>query len=369
MHRVPNYGSFMQAFSLKKIIESLGHEVVFVDYKVDPDIESRKNKKKKIRCIQKLVVKKIKGTKLGGKLYLVIKLHSASRDIVEKQNIFFSCNDLLGVSAQYHFRTKVDVLIIGSDEVFNCTQVGFNVGYSLELFGKNNRAKRVISYAASFGNTTYEKLISYGVTDEIGYWLNRMNSISVRDENSYSIVKKICHKEPKRHLDPVLVGNIEDVFFKLPEQKDYIILYGYMYRFTEQECDKIMEYAHSIGKKVIAIGEQQYKYDEYICCKPDEVIGYFKKADYVITDTFHGSIFSIITHKKFVSVIRHSQANAGGNEEKLESLLADLELRDRQLFDFDHLAKITNSIDYKKVDLIRKKAREATLEYISANLI
>lgn len=80
---------------------------------------------------------------------------------------------MLGIDKKKRYRSKVDVLIIGSDEVFNCIQNNRDVGYSMELFGKSNRAKRLISYAASFGNATYDKLQQYGVCDELSYLLKR----------------------------------------------------------------------------------------------------------------------------------------------------------------------------------------------------
>lgn len=369
MHRVPNYGSFMQALSLKRMIELLGHEVFFIDYKVEPDIEHRKSIKSQMKCAKKMLIKRIKGTNIGNKVYLTIKAHSNSKDIVAKQRIFSSCNTMLGVTERYHFRTKVDVLVIGSDEVFNCTQLGYNIGYSLELFGKNNRANRVITYAASFGSTTFEKLDFYGMADDIGKLLSKMDAISVRDENSYSIVKRVSDKESERHLDPVLVGDLEYLFVQVPLYDNFIVLYGYTYRFTKDECNKIVRYAHSLNKKVIAIGEPQYECDDYICCKPDEVLGYFKKADYVITDTFHGTIFSVITHTKFLIVIRPSQVGVSGNEEKIESLLKDLGLEKRRLYDFDYLEKISDNIDYNIVDIIRDEARERTLEYLRTNIV
>lgn len=368
MHRIPNYGSFMQAFALKKLIESLGHEVIFVDYKIKPDVENRDSLKSQIICLLKNYLKKIYGTKIGNNIYFFIKYHSKSKNVVKKQQIFFSCNDMLGVTNQYHFQTKVDVLVIGSDEVFNCTQLGYNVGYSLELFGKYNKANRVITYAASFGNTTLKKLSFYGITEEIGNLLKKIDAISVRDKNSYTIVKKIAGIKSIYHFDPVLIGDLEDECTYSPTQEKYVIVYGYAYRFTKHECDKILEYAHSFNKKVIAIGEPQLKYDLYICCKPNEVLGYFRNADYVITDTFHGTIFSVITHKKFLTVIRTSNTGVNGNEEKLKSLLADLELEERELLDFNYLGKITDNIDYKKIDLIRKKARNEAIGYLKANI-
>lgn len=368
MHRIPNYGSFMQAFSLKKMVESLGHEVVFVDFKVEPDVEHKDSLKHWIICEQKQLAKYIRSTKWGDTFYRWIKQNSVSKDIVQKQTIFSSCNNLLGVTRKYSYRTKVDVLIIGSDEVFNCTQKGFNIGYSLELFGKNCRANRIITYAASFGNTTYSKLSDYNIILELQKLFYDMNAISVRDENSAYIIKRLCNKIPERHLDPVLVGNVERNFECKPSLKNFIILYGYMYRFTKEECERIRLFAHERNKIVVAIGEPQYVVDEYICCKPDEVLGYFKKADYVITDTFHGTIFSVIMHKKFLTVVRSSLENTNGNEEKLDSLLNDLNLRSRRLVNFADINKIDDDIDFIKVDKIREKERKRTLEYLKNNI-
>lgn len=69
---------------------------------------------------------------------------------------------MLGVTEEMNYNPELDCLVIGSDEVFNCIQKNSNVGYSPELFGKDNRAKKLITYAASFGNTTLEKLDRYG---------------------------------------------------------------------------------------------------------------------------------------------------------------------------------------------------------------
>ncbi|MBB5185714.1 hypothetical protein HNQ43_001794 [Faecalicoccus acidiformans] len=365
MHRIPNYGSFLQALSLKMIIESLGHEVIFVDFKIDPDVEHRGDLYSLIQCKKKSIMKIIRGTKIGSQLFYFLKEHSSSKDIIKKQLIFSSCNDMLGVSNKYHYRCKVDVLIIGSDEVFNCTQFGNNVGYSLELFGKDNKAKKIITYAASFGSTTMTKINHYGIADELGILLNKMQAVSVRDHNSFKIVQSISNKKPFLHLDPVLVGNIENLFNFVPQEKGYVILYGYTYRFTKEECNAILEFAHSHNKKVIALGEPQYKCDNYICCKPDEVMGYFKNSDYIFTDTFHGTIFSVINHKQFLTIVRTSGQSDSSNQEKLESLLSDLGLEDRRLSNLDEISKVLYNIDYDRVDSIRKLAKNNAIRYLS----
>ena len=136
MHRIPNYGSFMQAYSLKKMIESLDHEVCFVDYQVEPSITKRKRTDEWIKCFIK---NKKREWFNRGIIDQILHKEEKEKDIMR------SCNGLLEIDENYAFHCKVDVLVIGSDEVFNCTQAGENVGYSPELFGKNARAKKIIT--------------------------------------------------------------------------------------------------------------------------------------------------------------------------------------------------------------------------------
>ena len=361
MQRIANYGSFMQAFSLKRIIESLGHDVVFVDYKIQPEISKRYNKKEILKCYLKEQKKKVRSTSAGKWLYRKLK-----KEMAADYSTMFACNAMLDITDRYIYRTKVDTLVIGSDEVFNCLQPGYTVGYSLELFGKNNRAKKVISYAASFGTTTLERLQQHAVAEEIGSYLSKMDALSARDANTCHIINTLCQREPQLHLDPVLVGGVENYEWEQTDLKDYVVLYGYENRFTEAECKAIMAFAHKNNKKVVALGEKQLDYDLHIRCTPKELLSYFKNADYIITDTFHGTIFSVINHKKFLTVVREGNT---GNSQKLQFLLQQLGLQDRQIQDFQDIsAKIDTPIDYKAVDALRAEARENTLQYLKSCL-
>lgn len=366
MQRIPNYGSFMQAFALKRMIESLGHQVVFVDYHVEPDVEHRNDKTERRKCKLEEIKHRIKATTFGDWLLHAVK----GQDKLARNDVMFSCDDLLGITKQRKFLTKCDVLVIGSDEVFNCLQLGRNVGYSLELFGKNARARSVISYAASFGSTTYPRLCDYGVCEELGVLLDNFAAVSVRDKNSYEIVSAISRfSDPELHLDPVLVGGVEDLPWKECRRNNFAILYGYENRFTESECRAVCEIAHSQGLKVIALGEPQPICDEFVRCRPDELFGYFSRTAWVITDTFHGTIFSVLFHKPFLTIPRVSRNGRGGNEEKLCYLLETLGLQNRTLGSLDDMAELLERpIDYSRVDELRGKARIRSLKYLSDNI-
>ena len=357
MQRVENYGSFMQALALKRMIESLGHEVIFVDYRVEPAVALRHSLKEKYKCRLKLWKKDIKSSLVGKRIYRVLhKEKSAQRDTM------LACNAMLGITEWYLYRQKVDILVIGSDEVFNCLQNGYTVGYSLELFGQNNRAKKVITYAASFGSTTLERLNKYKVGHEIAPLLSDMAALSVRDENSYNIIESLCDRKSEIHMDPVLVGGVEILPWREHNCEDYVILYGYSYRFSKEECAQIMEFAHKRGKSVIALGEDQLLRDQHIRCRPDEVLPYFKKASYVFTDTFHGTIFSVINHRSFMTVIRPGNE---GNQQKLGFLMKQLGLEDRLIENFKDIeVEMQRPIDYDRVDALRDVQHKRTMEYL-----
>ncbi len=368
MQRVLNYGSFLQAYSLKQMLEELGGEVQFVDYRV-----------KGVRyCGQsrmQILFSRIKALKIELKKSLLIS--PAGKFIRENlfrrspyklnalEEKFFPKQKIMGISQKRVYCPKLDLLVIGSDEVFNCLQETYNVGFSPELFGAHNRAKDLISYAASFGNTTAERLENCGVSKKVGRYLKRFDAISVRDNNSGKVVKKLTGREAEYHLDPVLVGKFDEIIEDNVEIKDYIIVYGYPNRFTEEEGRAIREFAQKRGKKLIAMCGKQKICDEYIVCSPTEILSYFSHADAIITDTFHGSIFSIINHKPFASFIRSSEGGSYGNQEKLIDMLGRLGLEDRIVKSLDDPTEIIErDIDYSEVDNIRNTEREKSLAYL-----
>ena len=271
-----------------------------------------------------------------------------------------------------NYNPTLDCLVIGSDEVFNCIQKNSNVGYSRELFGKDNHAKRLLTYAASFGNTTLEKLEKYKKADEVGVLLKKFDAISVRDANSGAIVEQLTEKKPVYNLDPVLTYDYMNCCDKIPQlrvDEKYLILYAYAGRISNEEADWIAAYAKKKNLKVYAIGGIQKCADRFVDCSPFEVLAYFRNAEEVITDTFHGSIFSVITHRPFTTLIRKSVGNSYGNEEKLSDLLERLDLADRMTAKVEDAENINEeTIDYAKVDELLKAHREVAKEYLRSNL-
>ena len=166
MQRIVNYGSFLQAYGLKMLLEKSGHNVEFVDYHVEKPliVESQFQKPGLFFKVQKV----LKAFQYDASWKQRIQF------VLYKKKFAGTYLPVLGITPVMNYLPELDALVIGSDEVFNCIQSNPNVGYSLELFGKNHRAKKLLTYAASFGNTTMEKLKQYHKDQEIGYFFKKI---------------------------------------------------------------------------------------------------------------------------------------------------------------------------------------------------
>lgn len=363
MQRVENYGSFLQAYGLKKEIEKLGHTVQFVDYQAEPSVVLSSAEEQKRGLANSRISKAFHMVSPAYRAWRKrqIKLNSTFQEFSRIYNEQFLPE--LDVKKEYNICPELDVLVIGSDEVFNCTQPGNKVGFSRQLFGKNNKAKKLIAYAASFGSTTYEKLEQYHIAKEVGELLLQFDSISVRDENSQKIVEKLCGFSAASHIDPVLLYDFPEVDSISVPMENYMVVYAYADRIKGKEAEAIREFAKRENKKILSLGFYQPFCDEYVLVSPLEVLAYIKYADYVITDTFHGTVFSIKYQKKFGTIIRDS------NRQKLGDLMKRFGVMERQICDLKEIREIMYpEIEKEKVKNILLEAQIDGKDYLNKNV-
>lgn len=350
MQRVINHGSVLQGYGLMSIIKSLGYSPEFIDIEEGEDnspIASSSTREfhcnNKYKQILKRLLIRYKGQK-------------------QKAIILMEQLKYLNIKENADHKEPFRTVVIGSDEVFNCTNKS-PWGFTTQLFGDIKNTNQVITYAASCGSTRYHDLTGYYI-GKINASLKRLKSISVRDKNTFSFVKKIVGKEPYYHLDPVLVYDFKKELVPCAFKKPFLLIYAYTNRINNpQEIAAIKRFAKEQGLEIVSAGVFQFWCKRNIVVSSFELLGYFNAAQYVVTDTFHGTVLSIKYGKKFASIIRESNRN------KLEDLLMRFNLMDRKVEAVDKLSEIlSKDIDYKLVEKIIEEGKASAIEYLSSNL-
>lgn len=248
-----------------------------------------------------------------------------------------------------------DMVIIGSDEVFS-----LDIGVNPFMFGNGLHATSVISYAGSFGPTTYDYIRNHKLIDMVSEGFGKMDFISVRDQNSRNIVQKITGDEAPMVCDPVLLyGFAKEQAESRPDMKNYILVYSYDHSMSDPgEIAKIKEFARREKKKVISVGFYHSWADKCINVEPIDILKWIKNADFVITDTFHGSVMSIICNTPMAVMVRD-------NSNKLRYLLTEYGLENRILTDFSELEDKANElVDFETVNNRVQGKRAESLDYL-----
>lgn len=261
------------------------------------------------------------------------------------------------IGTYYSESTQLDTIIIGSDEVF-----ALHTGPTPVFFGYCLPSDNIVSYAGSFGPTTTEDIDKLHSRNFVKSGLSGMKMITVRDENSANIVEKLVRYRPPIVVDPVLLYGYKDEIDELnsPMSEDYLLVYSYDNRMnSSEEIESIRKYARKNNLKIISAGFYHKWCDKCINVDPIQLLSWFKFAKYVITDTFHGSVMSIITEANFAVKTRPS------NHFKLTNLLKEYNLSDRIFSDWDKFEEtITKELDYTAVREEVKTRREFSKELL-----
>lgn len=352
MQRIINYGSVLQAYSLREIIRSIsGVEADFIDIEKDKLISVN------MPVRDEDDYKTVEQRKYPFFAKVRFKIRAWIRYIYRWQIRRFMKKEL-HVNSDNN-KLNYDLIIVGSDEVFKSIDT-----INLQLYGDIKQSDTIITYAASSGSAVYEGIPEVSIP-LVKKALSNYSVISVRDEGTYQYIKKLYSGIIERHLDPVLVGNLQFRPHKKVPLKRYMIIYAYGMRIhTEKEIESIKKFAKEHNLITVAIGGIQHTWcNLFLPLEPFRVLDYFYYADYIVTDTFHGAIFSIINNKKFAVLLRKT------NENKLGDLLRRLGLEEQIVKDLDEFESvITRTIDYEKINKQLERERIRTKEYLKTYL-
>ena len=354
-NKAHNYGAMLQEYALLKKTSEFGNSKI-LNY---DDFNIAKNYKyigfgygplrKRIKIIIKYLVF----------FYINRKRYKAFKKF-EKKYINLTNERCTGVKDVNKCLEKVDVLIAGSDQVWN-PQItnGLDDVYTLNIPSQNMKK---ISYAASIG----KDVIDVGFQNEYKAKLSRLDLISVREESGANALQNIIkNKKIDVVLDPTLLLTRNDwnriANNGIYENKKYILAYIVDENLEQIKIvDKISELT---GLKVIhfeKIGHYKNILKSAYTYGPESFVSLIKNAEYVVTTSFHATVFSIIFNKKFW-VVPHKTTGS-----RVTDLLAKLGISNRVVNTLEEFNKkdYNEAIYYNKVNKILEEEREKSLKWL-----
>lgn len=340
----PNFGATLQAFALQEVLKKLDYEPEFLKFK-----NENKHEKEIINNIIESDDISI-NSKRNCRYTPIDTENIAINSRLKKSNVF------LNVSKDIYNKDKdtYKSIILGSDELWNVNNPSFE--HRKEYYGYGLNCDNIFAYAPSCNTTTLEEFKGF---HDYKIKFENVSNLSARDVNTKNLIKDITGKDAKLVLDPTMLLRSFEKYAVIPEEKDYILIYDY--NVSNDRKKKIRRLAKEKNLPVYSIGFYCKWADKNIDANIFEFIGYMKNATYVVTATFHGTIFSILNKKQFVSY-----ACLGY---KIEDLLKRLDLMDRDATNVEVLSDIIdNQIDYDRVFELLEKERRVSIEYLKESL-
>ena len=365
-----SYGGSLQAFSLWSFINSMGYTCEIIDL-YRPVIKGYVHK---VSCLNDILVKTkqnnplfkrtIKNCIVLYKKLPYLKKHKLKSIRFQSFNSKISYSQSFkSIDSLYQHPPNYDVYIAGSDQIWNPDMPFENEPYLLSFV---KGSARRISYASSFGRDNLPEIIS----KYYAKYLKKFNAISVREDTGCNLVEQMIGIRPMLTLDPTMLFNRD--FWTL-EAIDSDIKEEYLFCFMLNFDNEIISYAAEICKKknlvLVLCLSSFFKYSnnsvrvvDATDSGPKEWLGWIKNAKFVLTDSFHGTVFSILFEQPFIAYVKDNKS-ISNKSSRIASLLNLLSLQSCYYNTLSFM-DINLEIDYSKVNVKLKKHRDNSKDYL-----
>lgn len=353
-----NYGQILQLFALSETLKRKGHDPFLIKfYRIPP------NHKKKVLASK---------FNLFQLLDFVNKLFVHDKDEIRKFNHFKSKYLSFGNRNYYSLDDlkrnppKADMYIVGSDQVWNNN---FSISVEPFLLGFGNPGIKRVAYAASFGvsdlDTESKKIFLK--------YLKDFDAISVRERSGVGICNDLGSISVDWVLDPTMLFTKENWFQMLnisdsePNNTIFIYTLGHS---SNNDKDRFISHANQLeGFSVIHASANNDGLGGFLPTI-EEWIGCINNSSFVVTTSFHGVVFCLLCKTNFV--VLPSQGNKEGMNERIDSLLGLVELK-------DHIAKefsaenfnflLGKKIDWNRVNTLIQEKRDSSFSFLESNFV
>jgi hypothetical protein len=365
-----NYGNRLQNYALQQVLRNEGHKVETVVFESE---ETRKssNKIRKVRLIDRVlnlknksisdIIKKIQSdikNKIYGKKYK--HLNHQREEIFKdftKKNIIERHIKISNNQIPHEFIKEYDYFITGSDQVWN---PNYNKGSQLNFLTFFD-GSHSIAFAPSFGVSQ----IPVEYQENYKSWISDIKYLSVRENEGAKIIRELTGRNAPILVDPTLLLTSEqwrELEDEVTVQQNKRYLLTYFLGETRVKYRKVIEsYAKANSLEIINLSDINEE-DSYVA-GPKEFIYYIDNCDLFCTDSFHGTVFSIIFKKPFVVFERVGTASMYS---RIETILDKFNLTSRK--DSNISLSDVMDIDYSNVAPILEAERQKAIEFLRNSL-
>ena len=352
-----NYGTFLQAYALQHVLKGLGYENRIIDDKPIIDKKFPPAPPRKLSLYWKI---RIRQAKLYHNIIGDIPRKPTSEDLYQK----FRSQYLL-IDSNYatleELNERYDVFIAGSDQIWYPNDEIYDPYFYL-----NFATKKKISYAPSVGTSEYPEAF----IPRTRPLLEKFDHIPVREQRGKELLSSFLDKNVEVVLDPTLLLQAAewDIVASDPVYKGkYAFLY--MLTYNENYLNSAIQDAVRRGLKLITVSNEPRLaecVDQVVEAGPSEFVSLIKYADVVYTDSFHGTVFSLLYHKQFVTFKRFSSSSKNNQNSRLENLFNILDIHGLFLGEEECEARVTpHAYNINNVDEKLAKCRKLSVQYLN----
>lgn len=364
---VNNYGGLLQNFALQTVLRNLGHDAITIDQRVFPPekpiVFIYRNASVFVRNIVKTILRRGEIKELP-----YFRKRKVSYPSIENKNFidqYIKHTPIVYGKKQTRKLCRqmgINAYIVGSDQVWRKNMNSRMANNFLDFTEEQNVVR--ISYAASFGIDKWN--FSKSETSKFKSYLKKFNAVSVRETSAVKLCRKYFEVDATCVLDPTLLLKATEYnkILEVDSESNEKFLFAYMLDMTEEKKRFISNIAdqRKLNVKLVSLASNSSESIPSV----QKWLSLFRNSDFVICDSFHGMVFSIIYHKDFLAI-----SNSGRGNARFYSLLELLGLDSRLVNEKQTESYENNSvqtIDWNMVDNKLEDLRSASIKFLQNNL-
>lgn len=342
-HAVPNYGSILQAFALQDVLDSMGADSEYVDYRIPRDFP---------------LADAMRVSGLLGPLRAIPKAIGAHKFEVMRKGLLKQSRRVTDAEGLRSLMAEYEVLCVGGDQVWNVMSDG-NIEGAYLLEGATDESYK-FSFSSSFGKNG----LVDDERDRVIRAFGRFDKLSVREESGQSIIESMGF-DVKTVVDPVHLLKKEEWFDRIAPKApsgmsgDFCLIYNL--HPSESFEDYASRACASLGLSVVSIRPSMRKTMGRNLFYPSlsEFLWLFENASCVLTDSFHGTAFSILFNTPFVDILPKQFA------ERNKAILSRYGLESRISTEINVTDLCLDAFDWDAVNELLSEKREDSKQFLS----